>query len=313
MWARGGVESGRRYRFAALAGIVASAGVVMLTGPAAHAAPTNAVFTFTGAAQSFPVPAGVCTVSVTALGAQGGADPTGLAGGLGGSATATLAVTPGESLQVNVGGQGVMGATNTPGAGGFPDGGPAGGPSNAAGGGGGGSSDVRQGGTAVSNRVVVAGGGGGSAFGFAGSGGSKAGGGGGGSTGQAGADKTGVPGSGGQGGTQIPPGGAGGTGNTSTDGGNGTQPNGGTGGNSLLGGAGGGGGFFGGGGGSAAIGATDATGTGGGGGSGFTQNGAGLTQAVRAGDGQVTITFDPTAGGCPPVAPAVAVAPRFTG
>ncbi len=32
---------------------------------------------------------------------------------------------------------------------------------------------------------------------------------------------------------------------------------------------------------------------------------------VRSGDGLVTITYDPAAGGCP--APAVIVQPRFTG
>jgi hypothetical protein len=306
---RRGAHPGYRFRAAVLAGMVASAGAVMLVGSPVQAAPINTVFAFTGAPQPFVVPAGVCTLNITALGAQGGADPSGLVGGLGGSATATIEVKPGDSLQVNVGGEGGPGATNLPGKGGFPDG-AAGGAANAAAGGGGGSSDVRQGGTAVSDRVVVAGGGGGSAFGFTSS---KSGGGGGGMVGQPGADANGILLSGGQGGTQMA-GGPGGKNNSSTNGIDGGQPNGGVGGNSLLGGAGGGGGFFGGGGGSAAIGATGASGGGGGGGSGFTPNGAGLTQAVQTGNGQVTITDDPASGGCPPVPPsAVVVTPRFTG
>jgi hypothetical protein len=299
----------RRHRWSALLTVlVAGAGTIAvgLLGSPAAAAPTTVTFGFTGTQQTFVVPSNICSLTVTALGGQGGAEERGVAGGLGGSATATISVQPGSTLQVQVGGAGVAGQTDIPGAGGFPDGGAALGPANAAGGGGGGSSAVYQGGTATSNRVVVAGGGGGSAFGFISS---KSGGAGGGSAGQAGGDADGIPGSGGQGGTQMGPG-MGGTGNSSTSGGNGGQPNGGTGGDSLLGGAGGGGGFFGGGGGSAAIGATGASGGGGGGGSGFTPNGTGLVQGVQTGNGQVTITFDPAAGGCPASA---VISAQFTG
>ena len=65
---------------------------------------------FTGASAAFTVPPGVTTLTVTALGAQGGAGAAGTSpGGLGGSVTATLTVAPGETLNVFVGGQGGTG------------------------------------------------------------------------------------------------------------------------------------------------------------------------------------------------------------
>src|SRR4029450_13478363 len=64
-------------------------------------------FSYTGAAQSWTVPAGVTQATFVVVGAQGGDDPDGSSGGLGGKASATnVAVTPGETLQVNVGGEG---------------------------------------------------------------------------------------------------------------------------------------------------------------------------------------------------------------
>jgi hypothetical protein len=110
-------------------------------------------FSFTGNMQSFVVPAGVTEITVEVWGAQGAPNAEGIsAGGLGGFATGTLAVTPGEVLEFYVGGQN-----------GFNGGGPAGtadcGPS--AGGNGGGASDIRQGGSALADRVIIAGGGGG--------------------------------------------------------------------------------------------------------------------------------------------------------
>jgi len=81
----------------------------LLTAAPATAAPQTQQFDFTGAAQEFVVPANVCQVTIDAFGAEGGDgesnDPGGF-GGLGGRATATLTVTPGETLQVNVGGAG---------------------------------------------------------------------------------------------------------------------------------------------------------------------------------------------------------------
>ncbi len=115
-------------------------------------------FNFTGAMQTFTVPCGVDTLFVQAWGAQGGSGATGGgavaggSGGLGGYAEGFLVVTPGDVLNIFVGGQG---ATPT---GGF-NGGANGGTQNA--GGGGGATDIRVGGSAESNRVLTAGGGGG--------------------------------------------------------------------------------------------------------------------------------------------------------
>ena len=55
-------------------------------------------------------------------------------------------------------------------------------------------------------------------------------------------------------------------------------------------------------------------GGGGGGGSGFGPAGVAFETGVQSGDGVVTITFDPDAGGCPaPGVVAVVAEPRFTG
>lgn len=59
------------------------------------------VFSYTGAQQSWTIPAGVTKISVELLGAQGG----GTNAGKGGKVTAQLTVTPGATLQVVVGGQ----------------------------------------------------------------------------------------------------------------------------------------------------------------------------------------------------------------
>lgn len=121
-------------------------------------------FTFTGEAQTFTIPQGVTSITIDAWGAQGwsGSSP----GGSGGFTNGTLAVTPGETLIVYVGGQGaVANIDHVPMGGGFNGGGN--GQTNAFGGlgsvgGGGGASDVRQGGNTLLHRVLVAGGGGGS-------------------------------------------------------------------------------------------------------------------------------------------------------
>ena len=135
----------------------------------AEAVVTNAAsqtFNFTGANQTWSVPAGVTEVTISAWGAEGGgATLSGNTdsgnGGKGGYSTGKLAVTPGQTLNVYVGG---FGASSTSGlaAGGW-NGGGSGYASSAAepGNGGGGASDVRLGGTSLSDRVVVAGGGGG--------------------------------------------------------------------------------------------------------------------------------------------------------
>ena len=129
-------------------------------------------FDYTGAEQSFEVPAGVTSLIVEAVGAAGGDgyntdnDPDTVRGlgGDGGRVIATVAVTPGEMLYIQVGGRGQDAAEGTPGLGGYNGGGDGAdsqfNPSYY-GAGGGGASDVRIGGQGLADRVVVAGGGGG--------------------------------------------------------------------------------------------------------------------------------------------------------
>ena len=93
---------------------------------------------------TFTVPPGVRSATFTVEGAQGGASAAGSAGGRGGKVSAVLPVTPGQALQVNVGGQGQA----SPASGGIADGA-----------GGGGSSDVRSGLFGPADRLLVAGGG----------------------------------------------------------------------------------------------------------------------------------------------------------
>lgn len=137
-------------------------------------------FTFTapGGVQNFTVPSGVTQVTVDAVGASGGSACFGgiyhNAGGLGFELKATgIAVTPGQTLYVYVGGSPVGNATfpndcqgkPTFFAGGF-NGGGAGfsvGGGNGSSGGGGGASDLRTGQTDLTTRLIVAGGGGGGA------------------------------------------------------------------------------------------------------------------------------------------------------
>jgi hypothetical protein len=222
------------------------------------------------------VPTGVSSVTFDVLGAQG-ADASGSSGGLGGATSATLAVNPGQTFQIYVGGAGTIGA------GGYNGGGRGGSAvsNQPAAGGGGGASDVRTG-FGLAERIIVAGGGGGAA-GSGTNGGAGGGTNGGNADGRSGGN---VNVSGGAGGTPTG-GGAGGTANcyppspgesgASGRGGNGFTFNAG----------GGGGGYFGGGGGSNCNG-----GTGGGGGSGYSSAPGGTFQSgVRSGNGQVTITY----------------------
>jgi hypothetical protein len=243
-------------------------------------------FNATGAQQNFLVPAGVTSVTVQAHGARGGKGSSlNVTPGNGGSVTATIAVTPGETLAVFVGGTGGDGHANSPGAGGF-NGGGTGPVVLNTGGGGGGASDVRQGGSGLANRVVVAGGGGGS-----GTGGGVAGG-----TGGAGGGTTGGSGAtvfdtgGGTGGTAAAGGSGGHGGGGGTAGTSGASGTGGGGGVGVSGGS-GGGGYFGGGGGGASNAFPS---SGGGGGSSFAAPGAtGVTHAQgdQTGAGQVVIIW----------------------
>jgi hypothetical protein len=251
-------------------------------------------FKYTGAEQTFNVPSGVKHITIKAAGASAGA--------YGGLVTATIPVTPGESLAVFVGGRNIYGP------GGF-NGGGAGGSngrssSSGPGEGGGGASDVRQGGDALANRVVVAGGAGG--FGYAAKGGAGGGPvGGAGSSGVSGVSGSGIGAGGGTGGSQS----AGGAGGAGADSGNAGQDGvlgiGGDGGaiygsQSFGGSGGGGGGYYGGGGGGG--GGDDqssseggAGGGAGGGGSSFIEASAKKVKNLQGkgplGNGVVTITW----------------------
>lgn len=264
-------------------------------------------FKYTGKEQKFAVPPGVTQITVAADGASGpvGTDDT---GGNGGYVKATIAVTPGETLAVFVGGEGGLAAYYTYGAGGFNGGGAGGfGTGYSIGGdGGGGASDVRRGGDELTNRVVVAAGGGGAGVpqtfyggGNGGLGGGKIGGNG------RGGVRNNATGHGGKGGTQTA-GGEGGRGGSRYSyhrghrGHRGMLGIGGAGGgtpNSGGGGGGAGGGYYGGGGGGAGALATSGQGGGGGGGGGssYVETGATNVQNLKGkapiGNGLIVITW----------------------
>ena len=112
---------------------------------------------------AFTVPAGATSVTVTALGAQGGDYSASRLGGKGASAAGTFATLSGTKIDIVVGGTG--GHTGDAGTGGYPDGG-AGGANlgiNLGGAGGGGSSAA----TVFGSLLVIAGGGGGAGDGAA--------------------------------------------------------------------------------------------------------------------------------------------------
>ncbi len=248
------------------------------------------VFTYTGDVQQWVVPDGITSISVDVRGAQGGIasdywSSIGGPGGPGGRVQTTLAVTPGETLFIYVGGagSGSDGGFNGGGNGGY------GGGMGGYGGGGGGASDIKRAGSTLTNRIVIAsGGGGGKGYYSSDVSGPYGGGLGGGLIGGDGPDHVDAS-NGGKGSTQNY-GGAGGTKGTSTygqAGEPGTIGQGGTGGRynaSGVGGGGGGGGYYGGGGG-----ASD--GSGGGGGSSYSIGTDTIyTQGFQIGDGIVIIT-----------------------
>ncbi|REA00184.1 hypothetical protein DEQ92_20235 [Haloferax sp. Atlit-6N] len=241
-------------------------------------------FSYTGAEQTWTVPADVTQIQVELWGARG-AQAFDEASGRGGRVKGILDVTPGETLRIYVGEQ----PTNAP-DGGWNGGGTGGSSNSDTGRGGGGATDIRQGGSTLSDRVVVAGGGGGwTTGGAAGAGGGLVGG--------DGADGD-VPG--GDGGTQS----AGGTGGdngpeSGDDGAFGVGGDGGVGdGNGGDGGGGGGGGWYGGGGGAGADSTRSVSQFDGGAGGGGASYVAGLTtldaneQGVRDGDGELVITYE---------------------
>jgi hypothetical protein len=228
--------------------------VIALTAVPAQA--STETFFYTGGEQTFVVPTGVHALGLSVSGGRGGAG-TSAGGGLAADLAATLTVTPGKTLYVEVGGNGQAGGPSG-GAGGFNGGGDG----SLGGGGGGGASDVRiaprSAGLSPDTRLIVAGGGGGgggSAATLGGIGGDA------GEAGEEGAENSGNLG-GGAGTTSI--GGTGGFGCSET-GANGELALGGQGGSgeSSNGGGGGGGGRWGGGGGGG--GCTDGGGGGGGG------------------------------------------------
>ncbi|NCY26838.1 MAG: hypothetical protein EBX37_19015, partial [Alphaproteobacteria bacterium] len=113
-------------------------------------------FNFTGSVQTWTVPSGVTSITVDARGASGGNITNYGNAGRGGRLQTTLSVTPGQTLNIYVGG------TTTTITGGYNGGGNA---SNATWArGGGGATDIRIGGTTLADRVAVAAGGGGSGY-----------------------------------------------------------------------------------------------------------------------------------------------------
>lgn len=243
------------------------------------------------------------TLSVSAVGAAGGDNihnTLGVSGrgGDGGKVVALLPVTPGETLQINVGGAGQDGVQTTSGTGGYNGGANGGTGAGWAGGGGGGASDVRQGGTSLADRVIVAGGGGGGATNYAN-------GGNGGQSGTSGTTNFSASGpaagggatqsGGGEGGIQCGGGGADGDAGLGGEGGGpaaGTYSKGGGGGGGYFGGGGGDGAnasappgsciFTGGGGGGSSLGPADST---------FTTGFAGATEVTLRPVETQTITF----------------------
>ncbi len=235
------------------------------------------VYSYTGANQTFTVPAGVTSIAIKIWGGGGGGTPGGSGYGAGqastgggaGYVTATLAVTPGQVLTLIVGGGGLAGGS----AGADTFGG--GGRRNTFSGAGGGRSAIRN--AVAVELITAAGGGGGGSANSAGQNNNTAGGAGGGATGLNGASVT-YPAIVGKGGTQVA-GGAAGVGVTTAVAG--TQYLGGRALADYVGG-GGGGGYYGGGGGDY-IGSTVVAG--GGGGSSYI-GGAGVSAAsTTAGSG----------------------------
>jgi hypothetical protein len=250
----------------------------VLIAPAASAQANSQTFTYTGAEQTFTVPAGVTTVQALAVGARGG--NASKPGGAAAQVSGNLSVTPGETLYIEVGGHGGEGSGYN--SGGFNNGGEGAG-------GGGGASDVRTSprtaGLSPDSRLLVAGGGGGGGD----DGGCTAGAGG--NAGEAG--ETGSCGNGGGGGGNQSNGGSGGTGGCST-GQEGQLGSGGNGGDNedeaIYFGGGGGGGYYGGGGG---AGACNNSGGGGGGGSSLIPAGGSEMPASLGTEPQVQISYTP--------------------
>lgn len=243
---------------------------------------TTVNFNFTNSIQTFVVPPCVFSLNITAAGAKGG----GGNGGNGAVITGIIPVTPGQILEISVGGMGACPGTGFNGGGNGPA---ANSIANAACGGGG-ATDIRITPYALGNRLIVAGGGGG----------------------MGGGDQDGAGGIAGcpNGTTGAAPFGLGGSGAFTTAGGtggppwipsgffgtNGTFGQGGSGGsdpcfNVAPGGGGGGGLYGGGGGGSDCFGPPIVGGGGGGGGSSLIPAGGGCASGANGSNGYLTITY----------------------
>ena len=122
-------------------------------------ASTITTFNYTGGVQTYTAPY-TGTYTLETGGAEGGSwtnDTTqGSIGGFGGYSKGNINLTAGQTINVNVGGQGQYSTGIGTGAGWN-----GGGNGGATGYGGGGATDIRVGGNVLSNRVIVAGGGGG--------------------------------------------------------------------------------------------------------------------------------------------------------
>ncbi len=135
-------------------------------------AQTTTTFSYTGAMQTYTVPAGCLAIQVDVAGAQGGSGSwSNGTGGKGGRVQAVIAVTGGQVLNIFVGQQPPSSGCGSGGAaGGNSGGGGQGGVGSSyygqcGGAGGGGATDIRTGGAAALNtRLVVGGAGGGSGY-----------------------------------------------------------------------------------------------------------------------------------------------------
>jgi hypothetical protein len=164
-------KSRRPSRARVLVALMSCLMLLSLPASPAQAAPpaaTTVTFSYTGAEQTWTVPANARAVKIETWGAQGG-NAYSTSGGQGGYARGTVDVTPGETLRIYVGGQGSSYAglgLNTLTGGGWNGGGhtrdgKSGNGAQTTGGGGGGASDVRRGGNTLDDRIIVGGGGGG--------------------------------------------------------------------------------------------------------------------------------------------------------
>ncbi len=261
--------------------------VAFVSGAGAYTPPNDTnyeQFFETGSVQKFVVPAGITKITIDAIGAAGGAvpsptNPYGISG-LGGQVTATLPVTPEQTLYVYVGGLGeeALGGSGA----GYNGGGGAISGSGASGGGG--ESDVCTASSCTqANALMVAGGGGGQA-----SGGQS-----GGTGGETGGNGTASGGGGGGGATQSQPGAAGTLGTlgvgSHTAATAGSALHGGTGAQVTTGGGGGGGGWYGGGGGGSS---TNGSGGGGGGSSDVAAGATSVSYASGVGDSDSSVPDD---------------------